>query len=132
MKTICTADIKAMVNKFSLTEDETEYLREISDAVNNEKTSICKDIQETLLYGSWAKARDNAVKALIVYFASKAQKENDLRMAFDKTSWEIASKLKCGSYQVRLWLQGIAIFNDRFGKYVECSDRYGLNYLEVV
>lgn len=131
MKAIYAKDIKAMVKKFNLTEDESEYLNDIAEAINKERTKICEEIQMTLLYGSWAQARDNAIRALLVYFGAKAQKENDLRMALDKTTWEIAKVLKCGSYQVMQWLKGIAIHKDRFGKFVECSDTFGLNYLEI-
>lgn len=131
MKAIYAKDIKAMVKKFNLTEDESEYLNDIAEAINKERTDICEEIQMTLLYGSWAQARDNAIRALLVYFGAKAQKENDLRMALDKTTWEIAKVLKCGSYQVMQWLKGIAIHKDRFGKFVECSDTFGLNYLEI-
>lgn len=131
MKAIYAKDIKAMVKKFNLTEDESECLSDIAEAINKERTEICEEIQMTLLYGSWAQARDNAIRALLVYFGAKAQKENDLRMALDKTTWEIAKVLKCGSYQVMQWLKGIAIHKDRFGKFVECSDTFGLNYLEI-
>lgn len=131
MKAIYAKDIKAMVKKFNLTEDESEYLNDIAEAINKERTEICQEIQMTLLYGSWAKAKRNAIRALLVYFGAKAQKENDLRMALDKTTWEIAKVLKCGSYQVMQWIKGIAINKDRFGKFVECSDTYGLNYLEI-
>lgn len=131
MKAIYAKDIKAMVKKFNLTEDESEYLNDIAEAINKERTEICEEIQMTLLYGSWAQARDNAIRALLVYFGAKAQKENDLRMALDKTTWEIAKVLKCGSYQVMQWLKGIAIHKDRFGKFVECSETFGLNYLEI-
>lgn len=131
MKAIYAKDIKAMVKKFNLTEDESEYLNDIAEAINKERTEICEEIQMTLLYGSWAQARGNAIRALLVYFGAKAQKENDLRMALDKTTWEIAKVLKCGSYQVMQWLKGIAIHKDRFGKFVECSDTFGLNYLEI-
>lgn len=131
MKAIYAKDIKAMVKKFNLTEDESEYLNDIAEAINKERTEICEEIQMTLLYGSWAQARNNAIRALLVYFGAKAQKENDLRMALDKTTWEIAKVLKCGSYQVMQWLKGIAIHKDRFGKFVECSDSFGLNYLEI-
>lgn len=131
MKAIYAKDIKAMVKKFNLTEDESECLSDIAEAINKERTEICEEIQMTLLYGSWAQARNNAIRALLVYFGAKAQKENDLRMALDKTTWEIAKVLKCGSYQVMQWLKGIAIHKDRFGKFVECSDTFGLNYLEI-
>lgn len=131
MKAIYAKDIKAMVKKFNLTEDESEYLNDIAEAINKERTEICEEIQMTLLYGSWAQARNNAIRALLVYFGAKTQKENDLRMKLDRTTWEIAKVLKCGSYQVMQWLKGIAIHKDRFGKFVECSDTFGLNYLEI-
>lgn len=131
MKTVYAKDIKAMVKKFSLTEDEKSYLLDISEQINKNKTSICAELQETLLCGSWSKDRSNAVTALLVYFGGKLQKTNDFRMALDRTCWEIGKVLKCGSWQVGLWLKGIACTKDRFGKYVECSDTYGLNYLEI-
>jgi len=131
MKAIYAKDIKAMVKKFNLTEDESEYLTDIAEAINKERTDICEEIQRVLLYGSWAKAKRDAIRAMLVYFGAKAQKENDLRNALDKTTWEIARVLKCGSYQVMQWLKGIAITKDRFGKFVECSDTFGLNYLEI-
>lgn len=131
MKAIYAKDIKVMVKKFNLTEDESEYLNDIAEAINKERTEICDDIQRVLLYGSMIDEKRSAIRALLVYFGAKAQKENDLRMALDKTTWEIAKVLKCGSYQVMQWLKGIAIHKDRFGKFVECSDTFGLNYLEI-
>lgn len=131
MKAIYAKDIKAMVKKFNLTEDESDYLNDIAEAINKERTEICDDIQRVLLYGSMIDEKRSAIRALLVYFGAKAQKENDLRMKFDRTTWAIAKVLKCGSYQVMQWLKGIAIHKDRFGKFVECSDTFGLNYLEI-
>lgn len=131
MKAIYAKDIKAMVKKFNLTNDESEYLNDIAEAINKERTEICEDIQSVLLYGSMIDEKRSAIRALLVYFGAKAQKENDLRMKLDRTTWEIARVLKCGSYQVMQWLKGIAIHKDRFGKFVECSDTFGLNYLEI-
>ena len=131
MKAIYAKDIKAMVKQFDLNEAESDYLNDIAEAINKERTDLCEDIQMTLLYGSYSKSKRNAIRALLVYFGAKAQKENDLRMALDKTTWAIAKVLKCGSYQVMLWLKGMAIHKDRFGKFVECSDTFGLNYLEI-
>ena len=131
MKTVYAKDIKAMVKKFSLTENEISYLRDLSEQINKTKTSICAELQEVLLYGSWSKDRVNAVNALLVYFGGKIQKTNDFRMALDKTCLEIGRILKCGSYQVSLWLKGASCQKDRFGKYIECSDTFGLNYLEI-
>ena len=96
MKAIYAKDIKAMVKKFNLTEDESEYLNDIAEAINKERTEICEEIQMTLLYGSWAQARDNAIRALLVYFGAKAQKENDLPMKLDRTTWEIAKAAMVG------------------------------------
>ena len=131
MKAIYARDIKAMAKKFNLTEDENEYLNDIAGAINTERTEICEDIQSVLLYGTLLNAKRNAILALLVYFGAKAQKEDDLHMALDKTTWAIAKMLKCGSYQVMLWIKGMAATKDRFGKFIECSDTFGLNYLEI-
>ena len=74
MKAIYAKDIKAMVKKFNLTEDESEYLNDIAEAINKERTDLCEDIQMTLLYGSYSKSKRNAIRALLVYFGAKAQK----------------------------------------------------------
>lgn len=131
MKAIYAKDIKAMVKQFDLNEAESDYLNDIAEAINKERTDLCEDIQMTLLYGSYSKSKRNAIRALLVYFGAKAQKENELYRKLDRTCWEIAKVLKCGSYQVMQWLKGIAIHKDRFGKFVEFSDTFGLNYLEI-
>ena len=131
MKSIKKTDIKAMIKRFSLTEDEEWYLTSIADSINEEKSSICEGIQMSLLYGPYSNSKRNAIKALLVYFGAKAQKENELYRKLDKTCWEVATILKCGSYQVMQWIKGIACTKDRFGKFVECSDTFGLNYLEI-
>ena len=131
MKAVYINDIKKMTKKFELTEDEVEYVTDLATAINKEKSDLCEDIQITLLYGSYSKSKRNAVRALLVYFGAKVQKENELYRKLDRTCWEIAKRLKCGSYQVMTWIKGIACTKDRFGKYVECSDTFGLNYLEI-
>ena len=131
MKAIYAKDIKAMVKQFDLNEAESDYLNEIAEAINKERTDLCEDIQMTLLYGSYSKSKRNAIRALLVYFGAKAQKENELYRKLDRTCWEIAKVSKCGSYQVMQWIKGIACTKDRFGKFVECSDTFGLNYLEI-
>lgn len=133
MKSIYKKDIKAMVKNFNLTEDESEWLNDIAEAINKERTEICEEIQMTLLYGSWEEAKRNAIRTMLVYFGAKAQKENEeIYGKLDRTCWEIAKVLKCGSYQVMQWIKGIACTKDRFGKFVECSDTFGLNYLKIV
>lgn len=131
MKSVYARDIKAITKMFNLSEDENWFLKNLSDSINSEKSEICMDIQEVLLYGTNIDDKRNAVKALLVYFGAKAQKENDLRMAFDRTTWKLADMLKCGSYQVKQWFKSIATNKDRFGKFVECSETFGLNYLEI-
>lgn len=131
MKAVYINDIKKMTKKFELTENEVEYVTDLATAINKEKSDLCEDIQITLLYGSYSKSKRNAVRALLVYFGAKAQKENELYRKLDRTCWEIAKRLKCGSYQVMQWIKGIACTKDRFGKYVERSDTFGLNYLEI-
>lgn len=130
-KTIKVADIKAMVKRFQLDEMETAHLVFISEQINEETEQICFDIQNVLLYGSPISEERVAVSALLVYFGSKLQKGNGIRCALDMTCFKIANTLKCGSYQAAQWYKGIAMVKDRFGKCVECSDTFGLNYLEI-
>lgn len=56
-----------MVKKFNLTEDESEYLNDIAEAINKERTEICEDIQSVLLYGSMIDEKRSAIRALLVY-----------------------------------------------------------------
>lgn len=130
-KTIKSADIKAMARRFQLDEMEIVHLTFISEQINEEPSTICPAIQHVLLYGSAIRDERSAVSALLVYFGGKLQKENDMRCALDRTCWEIGKNLKCGFYQLEQWYKGISIVKDRFGKFVECSDIYGLNYLEI-
>ena len=132
MEAIKAKDMQAMIKKFALNEAESDYLNDLAEAINKERTDLCEDIQMSLLYGSYSKSKRNAIRALLVYFGAKAQKDNDLYRRLDKTCWEIAKLLKCGSYEVMQWIKGIALTKDRFGKFVECLDTCGLNYLEIV
>lgn len=71
MKAIYAKDIKAMVKQFDLNEAESDYLNDIAEAINKERTDLCEDIQMTLLYGSYSKSKRNAIRALLVYFGAK-------------------------------------------------------------
>lgn len=103
MKAIYAKDIKAMVKQFDLNEAESDYLNDIAEAINKERTDLCEDIQMTLLYGSYSKSKRNAIRALLVYFGAKAQKENELYRKLDRTCWEIAKwKRKRVRYAERL------------------------------
>ena len=93
MKAIYAKDIKAMVKQFDLIEAESDYLNDLAEAINKERTDLCEDIQMTLLYGSYSKSKRNAIRALLVYFGAKAQKENELYRKRDRTCWEIAKVL---------------------------------------
>ncbi len=61
MKAIYAKDIKAMVKQFDLNEAESDYLNDIAEAINKERTDLCEDIQMTLLYGSYSKSKRNAL-----------------------------------------------------------------------
>lgn len=130
-KAVKASDIKAMAKRFQLDEMEMVHLAFISEQINEETGPICFDIQNVLLYGSAIREERSAVSALLVYFGSKLQKQNDMRRALDMTCLEIGKVLKCGCYQAERWYKSISIVKDRFGKFVECSDTYGLNYLEI-
>lgn len=50
MKSVYAKDIKAITKMFNLSEDENWFLKNLSDSINSEKSEICMDIQEILLY----------------------------------------------------------------------------------
>lgn len=126
-KTIYKKDIKAMVKKFGLDEYEAREVEIMAECINEEKGEICDAIQSPLLYGTVCKTEMSAVSALLVYFGNKVNEDNKLQ----ETTWKLSKLLKCGSYHLQQWFKGFARNKNRFGKFVECSDTYGLNYLEI-
>jgi hypothetical protein len=126
-KTIYKKDIKAMVKKFGLDEFEAREVEVMAEFINEEKGEICKAIQSPLLYGTSCKTEMSAVSALIVYFGKKVNNDNKLQ----ETTWKLSKLLKCSSYNLQQWFKGFACNKNRFGQFVECSDTYGLNYLEI-
>lgn len=130
MKIIYAKDINVIKKRFQLSEDELYYLKDLAQQINSEREDLCADLQSVLLYGSNNNDLRNAVSALLLYFGAKVQKDNDLRCAFDRTCWALANLLKCGSYQLMQWFRGLATIKNRFGSAVDCSDTFGLNYLE--
>lgn len=126
-KTIYKKDIKAMVKKFGLDEFEAREFEVMAEFINEEKGEICKAIQSPLLYGTSCKTEMSAVSALIVYFGKKVNEDNKLQ----ETTWKLSKLLKCSSYHLQQWFKGFAYNKNRFGQFVECSDTYGLNYLEI-
>lgn len=126
-KAINMKDIKAMIKKFNLDEFEALDVAFIADSINNEKGEICDAIQSPLLHGTFCKTEMSAVSALIVYFGKRVNEDNKLQ----ETAWKLSKLLKCSSYHLQQWFKGFACNKNRFGKFVECSDTYGLNYLEI-
>nr|DAR22077.1 MAG TPA: hypothetical protein [Caudoviricetes sp.] len=126
-KAIYKKDIKAMVKKFGLDEFEAREVEIMAESINEEKGGICDAIQSPLLYGTSCKTEMSAVSALIVYFGKKVNEDNKLQ----ETTWKLSKLLKCSSYNLQQWFKGFACNKNRFGQFVECSDTYGLNYLEI-
>lgn len=116
-----------MVKKFGLDEFEAREVEVMAEFINEEKGEICKAIQSPLLYGTSCKTEMSAVSALIVYFGKKVNNDNKLQ----ETTWKLSKLLKCSSYNLQQWFKGFACNKNRFGQFVECSDTYGLNYLEI-
>lgn len=126
-KAIYKKDIKAMVKKFGLDEFEAREVEIMAESINEEKGGICDAIQSPLLYGTSCKTEMSAVSALLVYFGKKVNEDNKLQ----ETTWKLSKLLKCSSYNLQQWFKGFACNKNRFGQFVECSDTYGLNYLEI-
>lgn len=127
MKTVYKKDIRSMIKKFQLDEFEAREVELMAESINEEKGEICDAIQSPLLYGTCCKTELSAVSALIVYFGKKVNEDNKLH----ETPWKLAKLLKCSSYHLQQWFKGFACNKNRFGQFVECSDIYGLNYLEI-
>lgn len=128
-KVIKVQDIRNMVKMFNLNEEEKYELEDMASDINSEKGEIAYYVQSTFLNGTKIKERDAAANALIIYFGRKVQEE--IRWKLDETTWEIGRLLKIGSWQVRQWFFSMH-FDPRFSKYVNISDTFGLNYLEIV
>lgn len=127
-KVIKVQDIRNMVKKFNLNEDEQFELEDMASDINSEKGDIAVDVHATFYFDTRNKAREAAAFALIIYFGKKAQEE--IGTYLNETTWEIGRLLKVGSYQLRRWFFS-AHFYPRFAKYVNISDTFGLNYLEI-
>lgn len=130
-KIVYAKDLKDMRRIFCMDDDTFDYLADIASEINHEKTEICRSLQYSLLYGTSISAKRCAINVLIVYFSAICQAHDwALRYRLRETTWAVAKLLKCGSYQLRQWLQGLAL-SPHYSKYVDMSDCFGLNYLEV-
>lgn len=127
-KVIKAQDIRNMVKMFNLDEYEQNELEDMAECINKEKGSIAYEVQSTMLYGSRIKERVNALNSLLLYFGKKVQKEIGWKLR--ETTWELENLLKIGSYQIRQWFNSMKL-DLRFKKYLEVSDTFGLNYLEI-
>lgn len=127
-KVIKVQDIRNMVKIFNLSEDEKWELEDMADDINSEKGAIAINVQSVFLYGTPNNARNNAMSAMLIYYAEKIQQE--IGMKLRETTWRIEKLLKVGCYQVRQWFYSM-LFEPRFKDYIALSDTYGLNYLEV-
>lgn len=127
-KIVKASDIRKMVKMFHLNEDEQYELEDMAGDINSEKSEIAPYVQSTFLYGTTNKEREAAANALIIYFGKKAQEEIGWKL--DETTWEIGRLLKIGSWQVRQWFFAMH-FRPRFASFIQISDTFGLNYLEI-
>lgn len=127
-KVIKAQDIRNMVKIFNLSEDEKWELENMADDINSEKGPYAKEVQSTLLYGTNLKERNAAMNAMLIYFAKKVQKEIGWKLR--ETTWALEDLLKVGAYQCRQWFFSM-LFEPRFRGYIEISDTFGLNYLEI-
>lgn len=131
MKVIKKADYRKMVKVFDLDEIEADYLLGLTDDINREKSSICRALQDELIYGTSIAELRTAINALLVYTAAKAQEDTSaLRMRLEETTMAMSQTLKCSSDQIRRWLKGAA-YSGKFSGHIECYDTFGQNFLEV-
>lgn len=127
MKTINKRDIKSMVKKFGLSEEETREVEILSEYINEEEDDSCVAINSPLRSGASYESERVALCALIVYFGKRVNRSNILQ----ETAWKLSRILKCNSYTLGLWIKKISKDDDRFGKFVEYADLSGLKYLKI-
>lgn len=127
-KAIKVQDIRNMVKIFNLSEDEKWELEDMANDINAEKEMLAKNVHADLLYGTKNKSRVAAINAMLIYFGKRIQEK--LGWKLDETTWELEKMLKVGSWQCRQWFFSMH-FEPRFKKFVEVSDTFGLNYLEI-
>lgn len=128
-KVIKVQDIRNMVKIFNLSEDEKWELEDMANDINSEKEMFAKNVHADLLYGTKNENREAAIFSMLIYFGKKVQEV--IGMKLSETTWELEKILKVGSWQCRQWFFSVH-FYPRFKKYVEISDTFGLNYLEII
>lgn len=90
MKAIYAKDIKAMVKQFDLNEAESDYLNDIAEAINKERTDLCEDIQMTLLTALTQSQRETQSERCLFTLAQRHRK----RMSYTGNLIEPVGKLQ--------------------------------------
>lgn len=57
--------------------------------------------------------------------------KKDIKAMIKKSTCKLSKLFKCSSYHLQQWFKGFSCNKNRFGKFVDFSDTYGLNYLKI-
>ena len=135
MKRVVKAqDIKAIIRKYNLSEDEVYELDNICFDINAEKdmamycTSLSFYLSPYYTFNE-NKERYNAIAALLHYFGTKIQKE--VGPLFEETCQTLAMTLNTDLRLIERMFRGMFLDNIRWSHQIYLADRCGLNTLEL-
>lgn len=133
-KVIKKNDIKTITKIFNLNEYQVECLVDFADDINKtdalqEKThemQVAWELQSNLLYGTSNSEKAEVVRALLLYYGKKAQKETGWKLR--ETAYALDHLLHIGGWQVMKWFRGMHARGD---KRIFFCETYGQNHLEI-
>ncbi len=133
-KVVKPQDIKAIIRKYYLSEDEAYELDNICFDINAEKdmamysTSLSFYLSPYYTFNE-NKDRYNAIAALLHYFGTKIQKE--VGPFFKETCQTLAMTLNTAPRLIERMFRGMFLDNIRWSHQMYLADRCGLNTLEL-
>lgn len=133
-KLVKDQDIKAIIKKYNLSEDEAYELNSICFDIN---TEIDMALYSTSLsfylspYYTFTKHQEkyDAIAALLHYFGTKIQKK--VGPFFNETCQTLAETLNTAPRWIERMFRGMSYNNRRWSHKMYLADRCGLNTLEL-
>lgn len=133
-KLVKDQDIKAIIKKYNLSEDEAYELNSICFDINTEidmalySTSLSFYLSPYYTFKEHQEKYD-AIAALLHYFGTKIQKK--VGPFFKETSQTLAMALNTAPRLIERMLRGMSYNNRRWSHKMYLADRCGLNTLEL-
>lgn len=133
-KLVKAQDIKAIIKKYNLSEDEAYELDNICFDINAEKDMAMYSTSLSFYLSPYYtfkehQERYDAIAALLHYFGTKIQKE--VGPFFNETCQTLAMALNTAPRLIERMFRGMFYCNRRWSDKMYLADRFGLNTLEL-